>query len=111
MDRPRHYALDEHGEPRPVSNVLEWAEGFEKLDRVVSKTEVLGHEVSTVFLGLDHNYEETGEPLIWETMVFGPTSLCDHCERCGGPRANAIAMHEKMLADLPVMIAKARLTQ
>jgi hypothetical protein len=27
--------------------------------------------VSTVWLGLDHNYSKTGPPLIFETMVFG----------------------------------------
>jgi hypothetical protein len=27
--------------------------------------------VSTVFLGLDHNFGEGGAPLLFETMVFG----------------------------------------
>jgi hypothetical protein len=27
--------------------------------------------VSTVFLGLDHNYLGRGKPLLFETMVFG----------------------------------------
>lgn len=30
-----------------------------------------GTEISTVWLGLDHNYMLTGPPLIWETMIFG----------------------------------------
>jgi hypothetical protein len=28
-------------------------------------------EVSTVWLGVDHNFTRTGPPLIFETMVFG----------------------------------------
>lgn len=27
--------------------------------------------VSTVFLGLDHNYAQTGDPILFETLVFG----------------------------------------
>lgn len=111
MDRPRYYVLDESGEPHAVTDVTTWGRAFEKQDRVVAKDEVMGHEVSTVFLGLDHNYDEGGSPHIWETMVFGPTSLDNHIDRCGGRRANAVAMHKRMLADLPLMIAKARLTQ
>ena len=30
-----------------------------------------GVEVSTVWLGLDHNFGLVGPPLIWETMIFG----------------------------------------
>lgn len=29
-----------------------------------------GKVVSTVWLGIDHNYEDTGDPIIFETMVF-----------------------------------------
>ena len=27
--------------------------------------------VSTIFLGLDHRYHGEGEPILWETMIFG----------------------------------------
>lgn len=36
--------------------------------------------VSTVFLGLDHNFTGQGPPLLFETMVFGG-ALVQHCER------------------------------
>lgn len=45
-----------------------WAEMFEK-ERHVGKDEIAGYLVSTVWLGLDHQWEE-GPPLIFETMVF-----------------------------------------
>lgn len=38
--------------------------------KVVVKTEVGDAKVSTVWLGLNHNFG-SGEPLIFETMVFG----------------------------------------
>src|SRR3990167_5954569 len=52
---------------------MTWAKWFEKArhDRVVARTNVVpGSDVSTVFLGLDHQWGD-GPPLIFETMVFG----------------------------------------
>ncbi len=37
----------------------------------VAKTVVGGVEVSTVWLGLDHNRGNDGPPIIFETMLFG----------------------------------------
>ena len=66
-----HYILDGH-EAKPV-DLMTWAKWFEKArqDRVVARTNVVpGSDVSTVFLGLDHQWGD-GPPLIFETMVFG----------------------------------------
>lgn len=52
------------------NDLLKWGKWFETADRTVKKTEVGDAEVSTVFLGLDHNFGR-GEPLLFETMVFG----------------------------------------
>ncbi len=57
-------------QPTPAKDAQKWAEWFEKADRVVAKTEVKGFEVSTVFLGIDHNSTEEGKPILFETMVF-----------------------------------------
>ena len=52
--------------------VMEWAKKFDYRDsRVIGKTDVGDMRVSTVFLGLDHNYNNEGPPLIFETMIFG----------------------------------------
>ncbi len=64
-----NYILNGHevvGEP----DVLAWGKWFESADRAVDKTEKDDVKVSTVFLGLDHNFEG-GVPLLFETMVFG----------------------------------------
>jgi hypothetical protein len=39
--------------------------------RRVAFTEMGNIEISTVWLGLDHNFWCSGSPLIFETMVFG----------------------------------------
>lgn len=66
------YTLDEN--ERPVL-MGDWpVPGFKALEVWPPlKTPVDGYEVSTVFLGLDHQhgYPETGTPILWETMIFG----------------------------------------
>lgn len=57
------------------SDVMEWAKKLEEMDRTIEKTlftvDGVGEiGVSTVFLGIDHQYGR-GDPLIFETMIFG----------------------------------------
>jgi hypothetical protein len=48
--------------------------------RIVAKTRVGESEVSTVFLGIDHQFGE-GPPLLFETMVFGGDGMDGHTRR------------------------------
>lgn len=52
-----------------------WCEWFENAgeERFVAKTTVGEAEVSTVFLGLDHQFSlsEDAPPVLFETMIFG----------------------------------------
>lgn len=56
-----------------TENLLEWGKFFEKSDkRIIASTWLTGRvHVSTVFLGLDHNFSFTDGPVLFETMVFG----------------------------------------
>ena len=63
------YILDADHRPVPVPT-LEWARWYEAADCHVALTETELHEVSTVFLGLDHNWHPDGPPVLFETMVF-----------------------------------------
>lgn len=66
------YILDEHGNPVPCDDVITWAKWFEQKDsRRVAETDVNGVRVSTVFLGIDHDFGDMGAPVLWETMIFG----------------------------------------
>ena len=68
-----------HGHiPVRCERMQQWGEWFETHfeDRVVAQTWIPWTEdnnilVSTVFLGIDHNFCMTGEPILFETMVFG----------------------------------------
>ena len=62
------------GKPEPADVISpefqEWYNNIE--NRRVAYTDIAeGIWVSTVFLGLDHNLFGVGEPVLWETMIFG----------------------------------------
>jgi hypothetical protein len=79
----------------PVKDVREWGIWFETADRIVAADKVGGVRVSTVFLGIDHNFGD-GLPLIFETMAFrGGTWDELYCERCG-TWEEAEAQHKAM---------------
>lgn len=63
-----YYYLEGHNVVQ-AKDVIEWAKKFEILNRKVAMTEIGHLVVSTVFLGLDHNYVG-GPPLLFETMVY-----------------------------------------
>ena len=64
-----YYLLNDDRTTKQVPPMA-WALGFETADRVVEKTNVGDAEVSTVFLGIDHQFGE-GPPILFETMIFG----------------------------------------
>ncbi len=80
---------------------MKWATWFEDFTnrRVANDTfEVNGERVrvSTVFLALDHAFNESS-PILWETMVFGGKHD-EEQDRCGGNREQAETMHAAMVA-------------
>ena len=74
-----HWILEDK-KPKAV-DLMTWAEWFEKSvrtpgknpgwSRIVQQTMVWDTMVSTVFLGLNHQFGD-GPPLLFETMIFGP---------------------------------------
>ena len=69
---PRFYKLDADNHLVPMRDVLEWGVWLEDADRRVGYTQVTSQIiVSTVFLGLDHNFFEDGPPIVFETLVMG----------------------------------------
>jgi hypothetical protein len=78
----KQYILVDH-KPQPEPSLRKWARWFEEFgNRRVAETQVGDRRVSTVFLGLDHQFLDTGPPLLFETMIFGPYSSDDYQERC-----------------------------
>ena len=86
---------------QPISDVLEWARMFGNdaarrvaLDQVVCGDELI--RVSTVFLGLDHNWGG-GPPLIFETMLFGGPEPVDGWQYRYSTQEQARAGHQKVV--------------
>lgn len=86
--------------PTPEEDLLTWADWYETFDRQVKRTLLPWCEVSTIFLGLDHNHSFlNGQPILFETMVFWPHNDCYECRRCS-TWSEAEAMHAFMVADV-----------
>jgi hypothetical protein len=64
---------DQDGQ-RIEGGALAWAELFEdSKSRIIGQSKTLyGEKLSTVWLGIDHNWGD-GPPLIFETMLFAPS--------------------------------------
>jgi hypothetical protein len=71
-DRPRYY--DREGRPMSLEA---WSAAFEdpEYKRIVFTELPCDRHVSTVWLGLDHNFLGEGPPLIFESMAFRGSSF------------------------------------
>jgi hypothetical protein len=78
--RPTNYIL-KNKMAVPCDDMLAWATSM-STNRTVVKTERGKYLISTVFLGIDHSDFDSGEPILFETMVFiggdyGTEKYCD----------------------------------
>lgn len=90
----QHYLIDENKNLIPC-DLITWAKQFDDTDNRRVKNETInGYRVSTVFLGIDHSFEE-GELHLFETMVFDEKGESVDMDRCD-TWDNAVIMHEKM---------------
>ena len=86
------------GEPVAEPDLMAWGRWFEDADRQVAVTyidEARTVRVSTVFLGLDHNFNEGGAPILWETIVFGGPH--DQEQDRYASKADALAGHGRLV--------------
>jgi hypothetical protein len=70
------YILEGHT-PVPEPDLYTWGRWLETADRNVAWTEHEMFTVSTVFLGLDHNFGWRGPPVLFETMAFYPETTAE----------------------------------
>ena len=93
----RYYILDGH--KAVLCSFMTWAKWFGSSDRHVANTEVGPFRVSTVFLGLDHQFTADGPPMIFETMLFDEDHKAtdDYQTRCA-TWEQAEVMHKEAVA-------------
>jgi hypothetical protein len=89
------YILNQKDEPVPCDDMAKHSEFMENSGKkFVAKTTVGTYVVSTVFLGLDHNFYDEGPPILWETMVFDSNFNEQYCKRYSS-LVEALAGHEE----------------
>jgi hypothetical protein len=93
-----NYILDDEHNAVPCDDLMQWAVWFQDINnRRVAYTDLPGGGyVSTVFLGIDHNFRG-GTPLLYETMVFKTGSEHDELQERCSTWAQAEAMHAEVL--------------
>ncbi len=90
----RWYILD--GKTPVETDMDTWGRWLETAHRYVADETIGPYRISTVFLGLDHNFTGLGPPILFETMVFARSSIYRdvYCDRCS-TWDEAEAMHAK----------------
>lgn len=87
----------------------EWGRWFEDpAARILKQEDVGAFWVSTVFLGIDHNFFGRGQPILWETMIFADDEgfSMDRYES----RDDALAGHTRAVMRAQDLIEKAEPT-
>jgi hypothetical protein len=92
---------------KPVAcpDMVKWGRWMERADRHVGRTAVGPLDISTVFLGLDHNFFG-GQPILFETMIFGFDGEDSYQTRCS-TWDEAEAMHRAAVLVAEVMLERA----
>ena len=62
-------------------DILKWAKWFEHSDKRVAKSFIGEILISTVFLGIDHDFRSQGPPLLFETRISGSEKFENFQER------------------------------
>jgi hypothetical protein len=64
------YYLLEKNHKLIKTDLITWIKFFKNFDRIVKQEDIGNTKISTVFLGIDHNFGK-GKPLLFETIIFG----------------------------------------
>jgi hypothetical protein len=110
-----HYILRADKLAVPEPDLLKWAVWMSDVERrQIAVDEIDGYRISTVFMGIDHDFLHQGDPLLFETMVFPPTNRGweeSYMERYAS-WADAAAGHRKIktLLDAELRQAQAETT-
>jgi hypothetical protein len=94
------YILDEYYNSIHCDDTDMWRTWMSDMNnRLVKQEEIDKVLICTIFLGIDHNYLNSGYPLLFETMLFDPGfSLDIYHGRCstwsGALKMHAAAVNE-----------------
>ncbi|MEM9885463.1 MAG: hypothetical protein AAF849_06190 [Bacteroidota bacterium] len=55
--------------PVACESIVEFAEWYKTPNRFLKKDKIEDYTISTIFLGIDHNHQDKGDPILFETLV------------------------------------------
>lgn len=92
------YYIELHGDIiTTTTDIRLWGEYMESETRRVARHKTKSYDISTVFLGKNHNYDGLGAPLLYETLAFGgPVDEDNPMERYE-TREQAVEGHARMV--------------
>lgn len=90
------YIINENGVPILEPDLHTWATWFETAERHVAQQYIGGVYVSTVFLGIDHNFGFGGPPILYKTMIFGGKH--DEYQMRSATKHAALSNHDEAVA-------------
>lgn len=67
----RFYLMDADHNISEAKNIEDWAFHWDDSHRQIACSGNQNIYISTVFLGMDHNFDGDGPPILFETMIFG----------------------------------------
>lgn len=81
--------------------IRRWGNWMQSMsNRRIALDEIGNIRVSTVFLGVDHDFGGKGPPILYETMVFGGTDETERDQWRYSTRSEAEAGHAQALASV-----------
>jgi hypothetical protein len=95
-----YYKLSENGETAIPCTAMEASSELDNGMRLVART-IIAKDVivSTTFIPITHRISTKGEPIVWETLVFGGPAD-GRGRRCHGTREDARRMHDGIVETL-----------
>ncbi|MEM8527797.1 MAG: hypothetical protein AAGG68_24355 [Bacteroidota bacterium] len=73
------YYILKDKEPVRCQDSLKFAEWLKESSLVVKSIRIKNYTILTIFLGIDLNHQDEGDPVLFETIVF-EKSLCNRIE-------------------------------
>jgi|HubBroStandDraft_5_1064220.scaffolds.fasta_scaffold310568_2 hypothetical protein len=99
FERYNHFFwIDADHNIHPAKDIEEWSIHYDDEHRVVAQTGNNQISVSTVFLGINHNFFGGNPPILFETMVFG--GRLDYCQYRYYTYEEAVAGHDKVCEEV-----------
>lgn len=99
MTKHSYYILNEENIPVPTENALTWSKWCGGKDRDVKREWVGQNMVFTQFTGLNHRIIGEGEPLVFETDVWGVNDERFNVRRCS-TWEEASKQHDEVVNEL-----------